>query len=136
MRQGGEHHDVPELPNLLLISGEGESFPFWSQHLLSWPDCSAAKRPKSKRYFTMRKSLLVINSAPFKLYWKLLGLSLIERKRKVSVTKSCLTLCNPVDCSPPGFSVYEILQGRILEWVAILFSRASSQPRDGARVLR
>ena len=31
----------------------------------------------------------------------------------------CLTLCNPIDCSPPGFSVYGILQVRILEWVAI-----------------
>ena len=63
----------------------------------------------------MRIFLLVINSGPFKLHWKLLGLSSIERKMKVLVTQLCLTLCNPVDCSPPGFSVYEILQGRILE---------------------
>jgi len=35
-----------------------------------------------------------------------------------------------MDCSPPGSSVHGILQGRILEWVAILFSRGSSQPRD------
>ena len=39
-----------------------------------------------------------------------------------SVTQSCLTLCNPMDCSPPG-SVHGILQVRILEWVAISFSR-------------
>ena len=32
--------------------------------------------------------------------------------------QSCLTLCNPMDCSPPGFSVHGILQARILEWVA------------------
>ena len=37
--------------------------------------------------------------------------------------QSCLTLCNPMDCSPLGSSVHEILQARILEWVAILFSR-------------
>ena len=46
------------------------------------------------------------------------------------VTQSCLTLCNPMDCSPPGSSVHGILWARILEWVAISFSRGSSQPRD------
>ena len=39
------------------------------------------------------------------------------------VAQSCLTLCNPMDCSPPGSSVHEIFQARILEWVAISFSR-------------
>ena len=42
----------------------------------------------------------------------------------------CPTLCNPMDCSPPGSSVHGFLQARILEWVAIAFSRGSSQPRD------
>ena len=37
------------------------------------------------------------------------------------VTKSCLSLCKPMDCSPPGSSVHGIFQARILEWVAILF---------------
>ena len=46
------------------------------------------------------------------------------------VPQSCPTLCNPVDCSPPGSSVHGILQARILEWVAISFSRGSSRPRD------
>ena len=44
----------------------------------------------------------------------------------VSVTQLCPTLCNAVDCSPPGPSVHEILQARMLEWVAISFSRGSS----------
>ena len=48
----------------------------------------------------------------------------------VSVTQSCLTLCDCMDCSPPGSSVHGVLQARILEWVAIPFSRGSSQPRD------
>ena len=39
-------------------------------------------------------------------------------------------LCNPMDWSPPGSSVHEIFQGRIMEWVAICFSRGSSKPRD------
>ena len=37
--------------------------------------------------------------------------------------QSCLTLCNPMDCNPPGSSVHGILEARILEWVAIPFSR-------------
>ena len=42
------------------------------------------------------------------------------------VAQSCLTLCDPMHCIPPGSSVLGILQARILEWVAILFSRGSS----------
>ena len=44
--------------------------------------------------------------------------------------QSCLTLCDPMNCSPTASSVHEILQARILEWVAISFSRGSSWPRD------
>ena len=46
------------------------------------------------------------------------------------VIKLCLILCNPMDCSPPGFSVHEISQARFLESAAISFSRGSSWPRD------
>ena len=47
---------------------------------------------------------------------------------------SCLTLCDSVDCSPPGSSVPGILQARILEWVAMPSSGGSSWPRDGTSV--
>ena len=43
--------------------------------------------------------------------------------------QSCLTLCDSMDCSPPGSSVCGILQARILEWVTMPFSRGSSRPR-------
>ena len=46
----------------------------------------------------------------------------------VLVAYLCLTLCEPMDCSPPGSSVYGISQVRIQEWVAISYSRGSSQP--------
>ena len=49
---------------------------------------------------------------------------------RVSVAQSCPTLCDPMDCSPPGFSVHGILQARTLEWVAMPFSRGSSWPTD------
>ena len=51
-------------------------------------------------------------------------------KVKVLVTDLYPTLGDPMDCSPPGSSVHEILQARILVWVAIPFSRGSSQHRD------
>ena len=54
-------------------------------------------------------------------------------KVKVLVTLWCLTLCDPMDCSLPDFSVQVILQARILEWVAIPFSRGSSPPRYQTR---
>ena len=50
--------------------------------------------------------------------------------KRSEVAQSCPTLCNPMDCSLPGSSVHGIFQARILEWVAISFSRGSSQPRD------
>ena len=56
------------------------------------------------------------------------------RKVKVLVTQSCLTLCDLMDCSPPGSSLHGILQARILEWVAIPLSRGSSPPRDQTQV--
>ena len=48
--------------------------------------------------------------------------------------QSCATLCDPMDYSLPGSSVHGILQARVLEWVAIPFSRGSSQPRDGTHI--
>ena len=48
--------------------------------------------------------------------------------------QSCLTMCNPMDCNPPGFSGHGILQARILEWVALPSSRGSSRLKDRTRV--
>ena len=56
------------------------------------------------------------------------------KKKKSLVAQSCLTLCNPKDCSLPGSSVHGILQARILEWVAISSSRGSSGTRDQTQV--
>ena len=52
----------------------------------------------------------------------------------VNNTQSCPTLCNPVDCSPPGSSFHGILQARILEWEAIAFSRGSSPSWNRTRI--
>ena len=71
---------------------------------------------------------------------------MVQRERKVtgkcdswvccvlSRFSCCLILCDPMNCSPPGSSVREILQARILECVAISYSRGSSPPRDRTRI--
>ena len=52
------------------------------------------------------------------------------------VIQSYPTLCDPVDCSPPGSSLHGILQARILAWIAVPSSRGSSWPRDRTRASR
>ena len=59
---------------------------------------------------------------------------LLEMCVHAKLLQLCLTLCNAMDCSLPGSSVYRILQGRILAWFAMPSSRRSSRPRDGTPV--
>ena len=54
--------------------------------------------------------------------------------RPSEVTQSCPALCDPMDCSLTGSSIHGIFQSRVLEWVAISFSRWSYQPRDQTQV--
>ena len=66
-----------------------------------------------------------------RLNWTDKHLKVIKRKMQLkSVTQSCPTPCNPMHYSPPGSSVHEFFQARILVWVAICFSRGSSGPWD------
>ena len=55
-------------------------------------------------------------------------------KTAISLLRRCLILFNPLDCSPPGSSIHEIFQAKILEWVAFSFSSRSSCPRDWTQV--
>ena len=75
---------------------------------------------------------VAISSARGNSWPRNLTLNTLYCKHKVRVlaAQSSLTLCDPVDCSPPGSVVHGILQARILEWVPIAFSRGSSQRRD------
>ena len=57
-----------------------------------------------------------------------------QQQMLVKIIQSCPTLCKPMDWGLPGSSVHGTLQARTLEWVAIPFSRASSQPRDQTQV--
>ena len=56
-------------------------------------------------------------------------LQCIKVKSESEDTQSCLTLCNPMDCSPPGSSVHGIFQARVLEWAAIAFFKFNYMPR-------
>ena len=60
--------------------------------------------------------------------------ALVVEKVKVKVTQSCLTLCDPIDFSPPGSTVRGILQVSILEWVAVPFFKWSFLPRDWTQI--
>ena len=83
-----------------------------------------------------------LNSLSFSLFTYAIAISRITNasrhkvivSEEVLVAQSCPTLCDPMDCSPPGSSVHEIFQARILERVAIPCSRGSFQPRDQTRV--
>ena len=67
---------------------------------------------------------------------RVLAVGVVRRKKECEVAQLCLTICNPMDSSLPGSSVHGIFQARILEWVAISFSRGFSQPRDQTLVSR
>ena len=69
--------------------------------------------------------------AAFTFYWFLKYIS-----EWSEVTQSCLTLCYPMDCSLPASSVHGMFQAIVLEWIAISFSRVSSQTRDWIWVSR
>ena len=63
-------------------------------------------------------------------HWDIVDSLTVEIRSSAELLQSCLTFCNPLDCSPPGSCIHGILQGRILERGTIYSSRGSSQPRD------
>ena len=78
----------------------------------------------SEPYFLIKNvNIPVITNVDNPTYLIGVTLACIERQfhAKCSVAKLCLTLCDPMDCSPPGSSVHGIFQARILEWVSISY---------------
>ena len=100
-------------------------------HLPSWRYCPHSRpkpaapwgNPETLRYF------LAQYTTAFPSWPAPVQAAPCPRSGLVQVAQSCATLCDPMDCSLPGSSVQGILQARILEWVAISFSRGSSRPR-------
>ena len=81
------------------------------------------------RKSTLAQSILK-NTCNFMLYYQALLMYTCIIAGVHLFTQSCPTLCNLMDCSPPGSSVHGILSARLLEWVARYSSRGSSWPRD------
>ena len=81
-------------------------------------------------------SVMFDSAAPWTILTvhEILQARILESENEIS--QSCPTLCDPMDCSPPGSSVHGIFQARILERVAISFSRRSSKTRDWTQVSR
>ena len=73
---------------------------------------------------------------PTSPHWQVDSFPLSHQGRWNEIAQSCPILCDPIDCSLPGSSVHGIFQAIVLEWIAISFSRGSSQPRARARVSR
>ena len=81
-------------------------------------------------FFTLHIYTIFV-SFPLTIFASFVFIALFPTSDQIrSVAQSCLTLCDPMDCSLPGFSLQGIFQARVLEWVTISFSRISSQTRD------
>ena len=102
-----------------------------SKHV-SW-DCQCSVEKKT---MTMLENYCFKDSLGVRYTQRIILFHLLEKRNEsVSlVVQSCLTLCNYMDCSPPGTSVHGILQAKILQWVPISYSRGSSRTRDWTQV--
>ena len=118
IRQESAQIESREAVFLSVVSGAARSESEWETSLMAMNSGSTAKHSQPIRGMHSRVRT-TMNSEKWKV--KVKSLSRVQ-------------LCDPVDCSPPGSSVHGILQARILKWVAISFSRGSSQPSDRTRV--
>ena len=104
----------------------------WRQHSFNLPKIfTCLKRGKSLSD-VWGSSLLFF--CPFTLFSRIVLNSFLYLLNVLCAQSSCLTLCDCMDCNPLGSSVHGISQVRVLEWVAISYSRGSSQPRDRSSV--
>ena len=129
------HRDLSQLFPCL-----GLGFPFvnWSRQLLRLLSLQNSSVPKRATSIPTPMLPLLCSASDHALgvcwlWGTLLSLAafpLLIFKKVVLITQSCLTLCDPMDCSPPGSSVHGILWARIVEWIAIPFSRGFSRLRN------
>ena len=121
--------DQGSIPGLGRSTGEGHPLQYpWTSlvaQLVKNPPAMQETRVQSLGWEDpLEKEMATHSSTPaWKIPWT-------EEPQSSSVAQLCPTLCDPMNWGLPGSSVHEILQARILEWVAMSFSRGSSQPRD------
>ena len=94
---------------------------------LKWTEWEHILSQRSRCFFSLKRELEngFSKSTDSKQCWLCGHIGFVAK-----LLQSCMTLCDPMDCSPPTSSEHEILQTRILEWVAMLSSKGASQPRD------
>ena len=97
-----------------------------------WPESATIEYSPLTKYYRRRLLLFRLNRGI--LLERFVAKSASGGGCCYLVTTSCLTLCDPTDCSPPGSSVHRVFQTRILEWAAISSSRGSSWPRDQTHI--
>ena len=115
----GDKGDTGSIPDSGRSPGGGHDYPLeYSCWKVPWTESLAGYNPQ----VTVGGTWL----STWHIYW-------LRYEEEVK-SLSRVGLCDPVDCSLPGCSIHGILQARILEWVAISFSRGSSQPRDRTQV--
>ena len=98
------------------------------------PKHAQAKSPKKATESSIESSFSLRNFLLFSILklctsWRIIVLRYV-RVSECSVTCSCQTICIPMNYSMPGFSFDQVFQARVLEWVAISYSRGSFQPRE------
>ena len=123
---GSPHHVRRKIKSIWgTIGGHGVA---WLSRQV-WKHCLTLERTIASDSDIQSLLCVTVPWDAFNFYW-CLGSSPHHLCKHAKLLHSCLTLCNPMDCSPPGSSVHGILQARILECVAISFSRGASRPRD------
>ena len=127
---------VKPRPSLIHFTTYDETVLIPTPHLRPFASSSNSQKKLSRQICTVVVAQLPSHVWLFATPWKaacqasLSRIDLLQDNMvKVFVAQSCLTLCDPMDCSPPSSSLYGILQARILAWTVILFSRVSSWPR-------
>ena len=126
-------------PNCWSIGCSGDSLGMWvTSETVEWQFCKTEPLICEiwcyLQVFTVRIKLnpRIPNWCPRIAWW--CGSLLLTLKLGLRTPKSCVRLCDSVDCRLPGSSVHGILQARILEWIATPFFRESSWPRAQTRV--
>ena len=154
----GDIRDVGSIPGLGRSPGEGNGNPpqysclknpmergAWQATVhrvaKSWTPLNPLSTGQKKRHklwieLFREQCIFCTSESPRRKQNSILMVQLWKKESESEVIHSCPTLCDPVDCSPPGSSVHGILQARVLEWVAISFSRGSSRPRNWTWVSR
>ena len=134
--------DLGLIPGSGRSPGEGKGYPLQYSGLENSMGCIGHEVSKSWTQLNNFHTSCIHLGSPnvlqrFYNFFKKLWFSIFEPILLCMCAKSlqsCLSPCDPMDCSPPGSSVHGILQARILESVTIFFSRGSSWPRDQTHV--